>query len=222
MTAIAVSASEPNGLEKAILNALSDISVSTDDARRIASDSPWFGSQLTWVKTKQLTKAGGMGVSAAIIPIAGYLTLPAETVAYIRCLSATALAVGVAKTGECDEDDFFNILGVWCGSVDLNKDLAKSITAKALAGGAPIIGGKIGMKMATKAFATTCGLIIAKKISPKLGMKASTFFVSMLAGKAGTRWIPGVSALAAGGINVYMMHTMIEAAERYYDFIKKL
>lgn len=222
MTAITVSGEEVSAFQQAIMDALTSLQVSTDDAHRIAGDTPWFGNQLTWVKTKQLTKAGGMGLGAALIPVAGYLTLPAETVAYIRCLSATALAVGVATTGECDEDDFFNILGVWCGSIELNKDLGKSITAKALAGGAPLIGGKIGVKMASKAFATTCGLIIARKISPKLGVKASTFFVSMLAGKAGTRWIPGVSALTAGGINVYMMHTMIKAAEEYYAFIKKL
>jgi hypothetical protein len=178
-------------------------------------------SNLSDWKTAQLTKATAIGAGSAVIPVAGYLTLPADLVATLRIMHRAATGICFLRLGYADDDTFGGVLAVWSGAVTLDANLAKQIAAKGLAAGATTIGGKMGLKMAIKAFSLSAGVFAAKKLGPKVAQKVASKIATKLASKASTRWIPGLSALVGGGVNWWLVNDICDAADRYCGFIKE-
>jgi hypothetical protein len=108
------------------------------DARGYSLDS--------W-KAFQIAKGGALGGGAAIIPVIGYLTLPAELLALMRVMHRSAIGVCAIELDHVDHDQFANILAIWSGSVTLTEDLGKQLTAKVMASTAYMVGGTTGVTL---------------------------------------------------------------------------
>lgn len=179
-------------------------------------------SNITDWKDAQIAKAVAVGAGAAVVPIAGYLTLPADLAATLRIMHRAATGICYLRLGYADDDTFGGVLAVWSGAVTLDNSLATQIAAKGLAAGATTIGGNIGIKMAIKALSLSASIVVAKKLGPKVAQKVVAKIAAKLAAKAATRWIPIVSAVAGGGVNLWFVDGICNAADEYCDFIKKI
>jgi hypothetical protein len=178
-------------------------------------------SNLSDWRGAQIAKAAAVGGGSAIIPVAGYLTLPADLAATLRIMHRAATGIAYLRLGQADEDTFAGILAVWSGAVKLDNALLTQMGAKGLAATAVTVGGPIGLKMAIKAFTMSAGVIAAKKLGPQVAQKVASKIATKLAGKATTRWIPVVSAIAGAGINWWMVEGICDATDEYCQFIKR-
>ena len=173
-------------------------------------------------KAAQLSKAVAIGAGSAVVPVAGYLTLPADLAATLRIMHRAATGITYLRLGHADDDTFASILAVWSGAVTLDNALAKQAAAKGMAAGATTIGGPIGLKMAIKGVSLSAGVIVTKKLGPKVAQKVAAKIATKLTAKATTRWIPGISAVVGGGVNAWIINEICNATEKYCDFIKKI
>jgi hypothetical protein len=173
-------------------------------------------------KTAQLSKAVIVGAGSAAIPIAGYLTLPADLAALMRLMHRTTIGICEIDLKYADDDTFASVLSVWAGAVKLNDELAERVSALALAQGASTIGGKVGLKMAIKSFTLCAHAIVAKKLGPKVATKVAAKLSAKLAAKATTRWIPFVSAGVGGYLNWWIIDSLGSSAQEYTAFIKQV
>lgn len=169
----------------------------------------------------QIAKATALGAGAAIIPVAGYLTLPADVAATLRIMHRAATGIAELELGVANDETFAGILAIWSGAVTLDNGLAKQVGAKVMAGSATTIGGKAGLKLSIHAFNLCTSALVAKKLGPKVATKVAAKVSQKLAAKATTRWIPIISALAGGGVNYWMVAGVCDAAVEYAAFIRK-
>lgn len=204
-------------VSEAIATIIDEVSGDTEAICRDAATS----SLSDW-RSAQIAKAAAIGGGSAIVPIAGYLTLPADLAATLRIMHRAATGIAYLRLGQADDDTFSGILAVWSGAVKLDDALAKQMGAKGLVATATTVGGPIGLKLAIKAFSMSAGVIVAKKLGPKVAQKVAAKIATKLAAKATTRWIPVLSAIAGGGINWWMVNGICDAADEYCDFIKRL
>lgn len=183
-----------------------------EDARKTSLES--------W-QNAQIAKATGIGGAAAAIPVAGYLTMPADIAALFRIMHRSAIGTCEHKLGYADDGVFAGVLAVWSGALVLDGDMHQQVVAKAMAKGATMTGGQAGVKLAIEALNVSAQVIIAKKLGPKVAQKIALKISAKLAAKATTRWIPVISAVVGGGANWYIIHGMNKAAIEYAAFVQK-
>lgn len=190
------------------------------DTAQICQDAA--ASNISDWKTAQIAKATSLGAGAAAIPVAGYLTLPADLAATLRIMHRAATGICYYRLGHADDETFAGVLAVWSGAVTLDADFAKQVSAKALAIGGTTAGGGIGLKMVVEAFRLSAGVIASKKLGPKVGQKVANKIAGKLAAKGVSRWIPVISAVVGGGTNWWLINGICESAEQYCGFIDGL
>jgi hypothetical protein len=173
-------------------------------------------------KAAQIAKAMSVGAGAAAIPVAGYLTLPADLAATLRIMHRAATGICYLRLGKASDETFAGVLAVWSGAVTLDADFAKQVTAKALAIGGSTIGGGVGLNMVIEAFRLSAGVIASKKLGPKIGQKVANKIAGKLGAKGATRWIPFVSAAVGAGTNWWLINRICNAADEYCGFIDGL
>lgn len=153
------------------------------------------------------------------------------------------LGVGYASGKDVDRDDIDLILAVWTGigvpsntvpagaiAIAVSEDVNPWGQAGAEASFAPIgkVSAKLGAKSLAKVSGKLAGKIIAKKLAVKAGSKlgaklaalaislASSKLAAKIAAKLGTSWVPLLGGLVSGGINLWLMSGLLDAAEAYY------
>ena len=116
------------------------------------------------------------------------------------------------KGNVLEKEDLANILALWSGAISVDQ-LDQTLTQD---GGAKL-GGKIAGPVLGKVVAVSLGVLgtagsltatVATKVSAKLGAKIAA---KMVAG-----WIPYAGALVSGGINVWLVSSVANTAEKYY------
>lgn len=172
-------------------------------------------------QSAQTVKATAIGGAAAAIPIAGYLTIPADLAALFRIMHRSAVGTCAIEFQYVDDSHFAGVLGVWSGGIVLDDSLQEQMIAKMLAKKGAMLGGHLGLKMAVEAFNISAQAILAKKLGPKVAAKVATKMTAKLGAKVSTRWIPVVSALVGGSANLLIVRSMNSAATRYTEFIKE-
>lgn len=170
----------------------------------------------------QIAKATSIGGAAAAIPIAGYLTMPADIAALFRIMHRSAIGTCQHELGYADDGVFAGVLAVWSGALVLDSDMHQQVVAKTMAKGATMAGGQAGVKLAIEALNISAQVIIAKKLGPKIAQKIALKMTTKLAAKATTRWIPVMSAVVGGGANWYIIRGMNKAAMDYSNFINRV
>lgn len=173
-------------------------------------------------KAAQVTKSMAIGAGSAVIPVAGFLTLPADLTATLRIMHRAATGITFLRLGHADDETFGSILAVWSGAMTLDNALAKQAAAKGLAAGATTIGGPLGLKMAIKGVSMSAGVMVTKKLGPKVAQKVTAKIATKLTAKATTRWIPGLSAVVGGGVNAWIVNEICKSSDQYCDYIQKI
>ena len=95
----------------AIAGIIETVSGDTDAICRDAANS-----NLSDWRSAQIAKAAASGGGSAIIPVAGYLTLPADLAATLRIMHRAATGIAYLRLGQADDDTFGGILAVWSGA----------------------------------------------------------------------------------------------------------
>lgn len=177
---------------------------------------------LTAWQNTQIAKAASVGGAAAAIPIAGYLTMPADIAALFRIMHRSAIGTCEHELGYANDGVFAGVLAVWSGALVLDDDMHQQVVAKTMAKSATVMGGQAGVKLAIEALNISAQVIIAKKLGPKIAQKIALKISAKIAAKATTRWIPVISAVVGGGANWYIVNGMNKAAVEYSAFVRKI
>ena len=165
--------------------------------------------------------AGAAGTGAAIVP---GLHIPAlgVDIGYLinrmdECCYGIGAIVGMQSGlgNILEKEDLANILALWCNAITIaqldrvqyeNREnkLGTKLTQPAL--------GKVGAVSLGVLGATSNRLTlkVATKMAAKLGAKITT--------KTAAGFIPLAGALASGGINVWLVSSVSNAAEKYYSW----
>jgi len=204
-------------IQEAVGNLVSAVSGNTEAICRDAAKS-----NLSDWKAAQLAKVAAIGAGGAIIPIAALIALPADLGATLNILHRAATGIAFIRLGYADDETFASILAVWSGAVTLDNALAKQVASKGLATGANVVGGQIGLKMAIKGVSMSANVLVTQKLGPKVAQKVAAKISGKLAAKATTSWIPGISAIVGGGVNMWIINEVFIASEKYCDFIQEI
>jgi hypothetical protein len=76
---------------------------------------------------------------------------------------------------------------------------------------------EITKKILTKAVGKKLGVKVGSKFAAKAGAKIGTKIAVKYGGKAASGWFPIAGALACGGANGYIMATVLDSAEAFYQ-----
>jgi len=207
----------------------------TSEARqKLKKDA--LGCTLDDWKYKSQAKCGGVGFLTGVVGGPMGLAMEAGDTGYLLAMAGqSCYGIGHILGKQIDYNkDIEGILAIWSGAAKgISKNEIDAITGTKLA--VLPIGGKMAVKLTAKTFpklvSKVGGMtlpIIAKKISPKLATKLATKVSTKVMGKAGakvsakvaskisTKWIPIAGGVISAGINIWIIDTMIGAAEEYY------
>jgi hypothetical protein len=177
------------------------------------------GYQLEEWKLLQQGLVMTSGVVAGSIPFFHLAAMAGDAAFLVNRMGVTAYGVGSilgSKNGLgniLEVEDFPAILSLWVGDTEL--------TDAAIGKGTASLAGKVGGKAASKILAKTmcekAGILIGKKIGGKLAVKIGTKFGAKLATKTAGGFLPFAGAAIGGGINVWFINSIFQAAESWYQ-----
>lgn len=191
-------------------------------------------------KTRQISLVTAPGAAAGMLGgFWGYAAILADLVWLGKNAGQGCLGVGYALKKYVNRDkDIDLILGIWTGIIEPSNAISSTkttlintwIETKCKMSELPIdkVCAKLGVKSMAKVNGKMAGKVIAKHIAvkggSKLGIKltslaiskASTKLAAKLAAKLGTSWIPLLGGVVSGGINLWLISNLMDAAEKYY------
>jgi hypothetical protein len=80
---------------------------------------------------------------------------------------------------------------------------------------------KASAKVVSKVFAEKTGTKVAGKLSTKVAAKTGAKIGAKYAGKAAFAWIPLVSGVVCGGLNIWIMDSILTSAELYFTTMRE-
>lgn len=170
-------------------------------------------------------KALGLGVSTGIWggPV-GFALEGIDLLGLLALSARTCFGIGhiIDKRDVDYENDVRWIIAAWSGvvtpaetvpagkvGIKIGMELARQCSSKVIFVKSSVVGGRM---IAQKPIAMHTVHFGINQISAK----ASTKLVPKVVTKAGSKWIPVVGGVASGGINVWLLHGFMDAAEEYY------
>lgn len=200
-------------------------------ASKAASLNSWRRGQITSV----ITSGAAAGVTG------GWWSVPAIVADLAWCRKVSPIAcLGIGIINRCDvdfEQDMNLIMAIWAGVgeastvVPVGKVGIKT-SAKVALKTAPKLTVKIGSKVVAKGAGKVAGKAIGKvmsktslkgsskvlaKLTGKIVEKGVTKLSAKIATKVGVGWIPIVGGIASGGVNYWLLESLMNAAEEYYS-----
>lgn len=165
------------------------------------------------------------GAAAVAIPGLHLVGIAADVAFVLNRMSVAAFGTGAilgAKAGVgniLEQEDFPAVLGYWSD----DEDLKEAMTGKGAAT-AGKVGTKVGVKLMgkgftkgmTKAMLSSSGYLIGQRMGGKALAKASGKFAGKFAGKAAGGFVPFLGPVISGGVNLWLISGIIDAAESYY------
>ncbi len=188
----------------------------TPDVRGIYEGAK--SSTLSGWRTKQQSLVTGSGVLAAAIPGFHMVGIAADVVFLMNRMSVCSYGIGAIigydrNLGDIlEEEDFAIVLARWGG----DDNLTDAVIGKTCAELAAKVGGKVATKILAKKMAECAGVLIGKKLAGKVGVKVGSKFGAKLGTKAVAGWIPFLGAAVSGGINLWFITEIANAAEDWY------
>lgn len=196
-----------------LIKAFETLSFDPDKIYRRAQDytiSEW--------RHRQEGLAGAAGGTAALVPGLHIPALGVDIGFLVNRMDECCYGIGAimgvqsGKGNILEKEDLANILALWSGAI--SADQLNEVTE--------IRGGGFGRKIAVPVLGKTtavalgvCGATaasltatVAAKVAAKLGAK--------IAAKTVAGWIPFAGALVSCGINVWLVSSVSNAAEKYY------
>lgn len=170
-----------------------------------------------WRATQQ-SLVTGSGALAAAIPGFHMVGMAADVVFLMNRMSVCSYGIGAIigfdnKLGNILEDeDFAVVLARWGG----DENLTDAIVGKTCAELVAKVGGKMATKMLAKKAAECAGVLVGKKLAGKVGVKVGSKFGAKLGTKAVAGWVPFLGAAVSGGVNLWFITEIANAAEEWY------
>lgn len=170
-------------------------------------------------RTAEIAKATGSGAAATVVPGAHLAAAAADIAFIMNRMAVAAYGIGAIKGRQAgfgnilEDEDFALILAYW---VD-DAEVVHAMSGKVAADFSSKVTSKVAVKMVSKTLAKTTGALIGKKLGGKLGAKVGAKFGAKIAGKLAGGFIPLLGAVVGGGINLYFIASICDAAERFYD-----
>ncbi len=171
-------------------------------------------------KAAQASMVTASGAGAAAIPGIHLFGVAADVLFLMNRMSVCSYGIGAIigeRTGNgsiLEDDDFAYVLAKWSG-VD---GLDNAAVAKTSADLVTKVGSKQAMKVLAKAMCKNAGILVGKKLSGKVGVKLGAKFGTKLGGKLAGGWIPFAGAVISGGINLWFITEISNAAEAWYTY----
>ncbi|HEX9981746.1 MAG TPA: hypothetical protein VGF69_00650, partial [Thermoanaerobaculia bacterium] len=160
-------------------------------------------------------------------PIAHLAGIAADVIFLINRMGVCSYGIGAiyAERSQCgnflEDEDFGIILNLWAGG-DENGELFAALSGKAAADMAIKVHTKAGLKMVAKTMCKSAGLLVGAQMGGKMGAKAGAKvgakFASKLGGKMLSGFVPFLGPVVGGGINLWFITGIADAAERFYGF----
>ncbi len=166
---------------------------------------------------KQELLAGGAGAAAGAIPVWHLVTLPADVAWLINRMDECCYGVGAIIGKESgienvlEKQDLANILALWGDHITVHQlDRVANESMSASSAGStstPPLGMLAAASLGVMGSGTLTAPLVSK-VAAKLGAKITL--------KAAAGWIPLVGAGVSAGINVWLVSSVSNAAEKYY------
>jgi EcsC family protein len=177
-----------------------------------------------WKRQHQLR----VGISGGLAGAAGFLAGPfhvaamgADLTFLVHTCGRACFGIGHILGRELDyETDMDYILGIWVGEAQPASAVASGAFADSVASKVgPELVGQAAVKMTAKVATKVGGKLVPKattKILPKVAAKAAAKLSAKLATKGVLGAIPGLGAAASGGVNLWLLNDLMDAAETFY------
>lgn len=169
-------------------------------------------------RVKQQALVTGSGALAMTLPGLHLVGMAAD-VAFLMnrmavcCYGIGAIAGAAKGLGNIlEHEDFAIILARWSGDENLSDEAITLIHADIVAE----LGGKAPSKVLAQKISLRAGILIGKKLSSKAGAKIGAKFAAKMGSKALAGFIPLLGAAAGGGINLWFITSIANAAESWF------
>ena len=169
-------------------------------------------------RVKQQSLVTGSGALAVAVPGLHLVGMAADVAFLMNRMSVCCYGIGAILGSDngagniLEEEDFAVILARWSGDESLSNAAIGKISAD--------LAGKIGSKALTKVLAKemakSAGILIGKKLAGKAGVKIGAKFGAKLGSKALAGFVPLLGAAVGGGINLWFITSIADAAEDWY------
>ncbi len=189
------------------------------------------GYALSDWKLQQNSLVTGSGALAVAVPGFHLAGLAADVAFVLNRMGVASYGVGAilghqAGCGNLlEKADFPAVLSYWAG----DEDFKEAMTGKASAS----LSSKVGLKLSSKVLGTAAapqitaqmlsssGYLVGQKFAGKAAAKAAAKFGAKFGGKALAGWVPILGPVVGGGVNLWLLSSIIDAAEDFYgDKIK--
>lgn len=214
------------------------------NAEGAVSSAKSFSSVNSWTAW-QATQAAAVGATAAAIPVAHLVTLPADVAVLMHKMAWCSWGIGGKMGCQVEgELDLALILGLWSGSITkedvemmlvggvvLGGALATAVTitsSPALAAkiaamtaqfGTTMLGEKLGLGAAAGSLGHVSGLL-AQQLMQHFAAKIAVKIAKVAASRAFLGFVPLIGPIVGGTINAIFVNTIADSAKTYYQ-VKK-
>ncbi|MBI1263409.1 MAG: hypothetical protein GC187_01585 [Alphaproteobacteria bacterium] len=209
-------------IAEGIMDAFDDLGSSLDEIRMLAR-----GHSLQSWREERMLKAAALAAPSAIGGPMALAYLPVEVAALMRFTFNAVIGVGFIRNGAAWRDDFLNTFYVLSNeNIDFDARLRSQVVAKLSAMGAAhaavAVSTQAGAQLLSTAIVNTLLLKAGSKIAPPVLAKISAKLAAWLSGPTVAKWIPLVGAAVSAGINSWVTSTLIDGADRYYAFLRRV
>lgn len=177
-------------------------------------------------ETQQRALVGGSGAAAVAIPVAHLAGLAADLAFVINRMGVSSFGVGAIRAREAgignflERDDFNAVLLYWADDGAIREAMKGRAAAE--------LSSKVALKMGTKilgkgfaagvtgAMLSSAGYLVGQKLGGKMAAKAGAKFAGKYLGKAAAGFVPFLGPVVGGGINVWLISSVMDAANEFY------
>ena len=177
-------------------------------------------------KTRQNAMVTGSGAAAVSIPGLHLVGMAADIAFVLNRMGTASYGVGAIIGYDNDygnimeEDDFELILAYWANDREIIEAMkgkvAADLSAKIAAKFSTKLLGKEAAKVLTQTMLSSVAQLAAKKATGKMLSKPAVKFASKFAAKGLGGFVPILGAAVGGGINLWLLNGIQDAAEEFY------
>ncbi|MBV1695077.1 MAG: hypothetical protein KGP27_11500 [Hyphomicrobiales bacterium] len=196
----------------------------TPDIDRIYADASRY-TLADW-QNAQRAMVGASGAAAVAIPVAHLAGIAADLAFVVNRMGVSTFGTGAILGSDngygniLEKEDFGAVLAYWSG----DEGVREAMNGK----GAADLASKAGFKLATKLYGkaaaitltqtmlASSGYLIGQKLGGKAMAKVASKVAAKFAGKTAAGFIPFLGPAVGGGINLWLISQILDAAQEFY------
>ncbi len=177
-------------------------------------------------KLQQNGLVSGSGALAVAIPGLHLVGLAADVAFVLNRMGVASYGVGAIRGYDegvgniLEPEDFAAVLLYWSDDAEIRKVMegkgAATLTTK--------VGLKVGVKVfgagaapqITKMLLSSSGYLVGRKFGGKAAAKAAAKFAAKFGSKALAGFVPFLGPAVGGGVNLWLLNSVMEAADEFY------